>query len=148
MFTLYRTRFIRHRPAERELYKLNRLKPIGLNHTTSFLNTLYWAFVVYKLSLPIVYRQVESMSSKYAFAQALREVRFLMCQSSEQSAATRYETSCSQQLRLRWKELSHKSISYNEEEQSTYTYHDTGSTGSRAQSLCAVWYGRDTWSCY
>lgn len=33
------------------------------------------------------------MSSKYAFATALREVRFLFCQTSEHSAATRYVTS-------------------------------------------------------
>ncbi|KAG5912558.1 hypothetical protein E4U42_002186, partial [Claviceps africana] len=29
------------------------------------------------------------MSSKYAFAKALKEVRFLFCQTSEQSAAVR-----------------------------------------------------------
>jgi NADH dehydrogenase (ubiquinone) 1 alpha subcomplex subunit 2 len=31
------------------------------------------------------------MSGKYAFTKSLREIRFLFCQSSEQSAATRYE---------------------------------------------------------
>ena len=33
------------------------------------------------------------MASKYAFAPVLREVRFLFCQTSEQSASTRYEWS-------------------------------------------------------
>jgi hypothetical protein len=30
------------------------------------------------------------MSTKYAFSTALKEVRFLFCQTSEHSAATRY----------------------------------------------------------
>lgn len=32
------------------------------------------------------------MAAKYAFAQGLREVRFLFCQSSEQSAPLRYDS--------------------------------------------------------
>ena len=32
------------------------------------------------------------MSSKYSFVKGLKEVRFLFCQSSEHSAATRYMT--------------------------------------------------------
>jgi NADH dehydrogenase (ubiquinone) 1 alpha subcomplex subunit 2 len=32
------------------------------------------------------------MASKYGFAQGLKELRFLFCQTSEHSAATRYET--------------------------------------------------------
>jgi len=31
------------------------------------------------------------MSGKYAFTKALKEVRFLFCQTSEQSAATRFD---------------------------------------------------------
>jgi hypothetical protein len=33
-----------------------------------------------------------TMASKYAFGQGLKELRFLFCQTSEHSAATRYAT--------------------------------------------------------
>jgi hypothetical protein len=41
-----------------------------------------------------------TMATKYAFGQGLKELRFLFCQTSEHSAATRYATHHPQELVL------------------------------------------------
>lgn len=56
------------------------------------------------LTRPIAHATAEShdtMASKYAFNAGLKELRFLFCQTSEHSAATRYETRAREEIAMR-----------------------------------------------
>lgn len=44
----------------------------------------------HQLHLPPPDSELDTMASKYAFSAGLKELRFLFCQTSEHSAATRY----------------------------------------------------------
>ena len=95
----------------------------------------------------LVYRKDTKMSGKYAFTKSLKEVRFLFCQTSEHSAATR------SWLRRPFIQIEaatdpiqifpHESIPHNEEEQPPYTDHATRSNGHGAKGFRQIWYA--TW---
>ena len=104
-----------------------------------------------------------TMASKYGFTQGLKELRFLFCQTSEQSAATRYaKRPCQAVYDLRldettahgiwspWRtrrlavdtaqELPYPDISHNEEAQPAHPDHAPRSQRHRAESLRAIRY--------
>ena len=68
------------------------------------------------------------MSGKYAFTKTLKELRFLFCQTSDHSAAARFESTRFILVNAQTKNapnqvVSYKSISHHEKEQPAYTNH-------------------------
>lgn len=49
-----------------------------------------WRAIEDLVNIYLTYREKDNMSGKYAFTKTLKEVRFLFCQTSEHSAATRF----------------------------------------------------------
>ena len=108
-----------------------------------------WAEIIAKyvvLHVIVSHRRLTSskfiMSSKYVFSQAVRELRILFCQSSQQSAATRYThqllylcTIC-----LISQVFHRQSVSYDEKEQSVYANNVKRGSGYRAENICSIWY--------
>lgn len=98
-----------------------------------------------------------AMASKYAFTKNLKEIRFLLCQSSEHSAAARYATPRSRALRCgaisgprsiysknfangRVEQvIPHTNVPHDEEAQPTHPDHDTRGIRRGAEGVCAVW---------
>jgi hypothetical protein len=87
------------------------------------------------------------MAGKYVFTGQLREMRFLFCQKSEHSSATRY---ClihwtPEQARYSYsdavKVVPHESLPHHEEEQPTYTNSVARGFGYRAPGIRTIRYG-------
>lgn len=67
-----------------------RLGFISVPRIGSCLAQVPWGVIEDLANVYLAYKEKDSMSGKYAFTKSLKEVRFLFCQTSEHSAATRF----------------------------------------------------------
>lgn len=82
------------------------------------------------------------MSGKYAFTKSLKEVRFLFCQTSDHSAATRFLWPLLYPIYStdKPKVIPYARLPNHEEKQSTHSDYDSRGIGDGAEGVGEIWY--------